>query len=341
MSREEESRDTEEVQRSQNEMSNEDTNESSDDTDSSVDEEVLLARRAARLASQKAKNRRPTATTRTTSVGTRAAKGRGSSRSSTILDAVKYKARGVTAKPDETDPESPKAIHTHPSVIHSTIDDLLQKGRPTLDAAARWISETVDRPHTVRVASPLDDVDIATLRLSVFTDFNSESRNRFCARSCQAISQRRSMGSVCMVAESKRNQLVGSAECSYHEFSGTRLGKKRSSIWYITEVAVHPAARRKGVASDLLRAIDEYATGYNVETLFLHVDVCNAGAIALYHKAGYRITPEKDPVFFDFTKSLNLHPGATKGRDHYLMYKDLRPPSWQPETKLGFETELV
>lgn len=46
----------------------------------------------------------------------------------------------------------------------------------------------------VRVATPMDDFDIANLRLSVFSDFSFDQRGQFCARSCEAIANRRTKG---------------------------------------------------------------------------------------------------------------------------------------------------
>jgi len=69
----------------------------------------------------------------------------------------------------------------------------------------------------------------------------------------------------------------------------------------------------------------------NVESLYLHVDVLNFGALELYRKAGYRKVHHADPMYAEFTTSLNLHDGATKGRRHYLLYKNLvQNPTWLP-----------
>lgn len=49
--------------------------------------------------------------------------------------------------------------------------------------------------------------------------------------------------------------LLGSVECSVHEFQGTKLGRRRvdDSILYITEVAVNPLFRRNGIGTTLLK----------------------------------------------------------------------------------------
>jgi len=114
---------------------------------------------------------------------------------------------------------------------------------------------------SVRVATPDDDFQIANLRLSVFSDFSSELRSQFCARSCQVLADRRLRGATCLVATCPLGRkappgiVVGSAECSVHEFFATKLGRRRPkySTLYITEVAVSPSARRCGVASKLLQ----------------------------------------------------------------------------------------
>jgi ribosomal protein S18 acetylase RimI-like enzyme len=68
-----------------------------------------------------------------------------------------------------------------------------------------------------------------------------------------------------------------------------------------------------------------------VETLFLHVDTTNFGALSLYQRAGYSVVPPSEPMYLEFTRSLNLHDGATKGRNHYLLMKDLLRPTWLPD----------
>jgi GNAT superfamily N-acetyltransferase len=116
---------------------------------------------------------------------------------------------------------------------------------------------------TVRVATMADDADVANLRLSVFSDFSLEVRKQFCARSIQALSNRRLRGATSLVAsipaggkkkDGRTDVVLGSVEASIHEFFGTDLGKrtKEDSILYITEVAVTPSARRCGIGSKLL-----------------------------------------------------------------------------------------
>ena len=115
----------------------------------------------------------------------------------------------------------------------------------------------------VRVATHFYDMDIASLRLSVFSDFSPAMRQQFSSRARQVLSNRRRRGAMCLVAtipaKSRRKDgrtdiVLGSIECSVHEFYGTLLGRRRkeNSVLYITEVAVNPLYRRCGIGTKLL-----------------------------------------------------------------------------------------
>jgi ribosomal protein S18 acetylase RimI-like enzyme len=260
--------------------------------------------------------------------------------------------------------------HVSQSAIHSAIDEMLRERRPSsvspISAAFSYFGksmgilgdlvsreEKLEGPShdcileasptdslVIRLAAPADDMDIATLRMSVFSDFVPDLQAQFCARSCQAIAARRLRGATCLVATKlcprlnpadRAGIILGSAECSFHEFFGTELGRRRAhnSVLYLTEVAVNPSFHRQGIGSRLLQAVDVLARRRRIETLYLHVDVKNVGALRLYEQAGYRIVRSSNPMYLDFTTSLNLHPGAMRGRVHYLLYKDLIPkPIW-------------
>lgn len=119
--------------------------------------------------------------------------------------------------------------------------------------------------------------------------------------------------------------IIGSVECSHQEFKGTMLGNLRppGSLMYVTEVAVRSNARRCGVGVMLMRGVDEVTVLRNVETIYLHVDVTNRAACSMYEKCGYHYLDKRLPMYAQFTASLNLHDGATHGRSHFLMCKNL------------------
>ncbi len=58
---------------------------------------------------------------------------------------------------------------------------------------------------------------------------------------------------------------------------------------YISNVAVHPDFRRRGVADALLDALEARARALLLSFLTLEVRQSNAPAVALYEKHGYRI----------------------------------------------------
>jgi len=214
------------------------------------------------------------------------------------------------------------------------------------------VQDRIRKNAVVRVSTMKDDMEIAKLRLSVFSDFTPEIKLQFQRRSCEVLGHRRMKGATCLVAsvnyyntdleyesydESPHNWIVGSVECSTHEFAGTQLGMRRpgGSILYITEVAVAPRARRTGAGTKLLQGIDELARVRKIETVYLHVDVVNTAACKLYEKGGYEILDYDDPIYNEFTTQLNLHDGATKGRNHYMLQKKItKQQTW-------FEPELL
>ena len=253
-------------------------------------------------------------------------------------------------------------------IIESTVDDMLKPSIKSMGLFGETIEEElVDCSESIlatsfqpsssvvaRLATSMNDFAIANLRLSVFSNFNPESRKIFCERSCQLLASRRRRGATCIIATREKNNdkstktihrqeigpIVGTAETSFHEFSGTLLGRSRptGSILYVTEVAVDATQRRKGIAKLMMEAIDIFANTLEVETIYLHVDVTNLGAVNLYKRAGFRQLEPDNPIFLEFTTKLNLHDGATKGRNHYLMARDLRPPTW---FELPEETQLL
>jgi ribosomal-protein-alanine N-acetyltransferase len=58
--------------------------------------------------------------------------------------------------------------------------------------------------------------------------------------------------------------------------------------WHVMNLAVAPAHRRRGVASALLERLFEITAGQGQRGYTLEVRVSNAGAIALYERAGFR-----------------------------------------------------
>jgi ribosomal-protein-alanine N-acetyltransferase len=61
----------------------------------------------------------------------------------------------------------------------------------------------------------------------------------------------------------------------------------------ILTFCVHPAARGRGIGTDLLNAVLAAAKQQKAHRIFLEVAVDNAAALALYNKTGFRITGKR------------------------------------------------
>jgi ribosomal-protein-alanine N-acetyltransferase len=80
------------------------------------------------------------------------------------------------------------------------------------------------------------------------------------------------------------------AEGDRLEVTGFLLARTAADECEVLTLAVHPAARREGMASALLEGAARRARGSGAATLFLEVAATNLPALALYEKAGFRHT---------------------------------------------------
>lgn len=179
----------------------------------------------------------------------------------------KQKARETTLEPIFT----PVPHHEMPTTPVPGTVLVPQKSLSFIDPTLKF-QDRIRQNTSVRVATEADDLEIAKLRLSVFSDFSPEVRQQFCSRSCQVLHSRRMKGATCLIASVKCSQAgidnsdgivkstsgpwtLGSVECSTHEFAGTELGMRRpvGSVMYVTEVAVAPKARRCGAGLTMMK----------------------------------------------------------------------------------------
>jgi ribosomal protein S18 acetylase RimI-like enzyme len=64
--------------------------------------------------------------------------------------------------------------------------------------------------------------------------------------------------------------------------------QRRKGIAYLSNLAVAPEARRRGVGLELVRRAEGAARAWGCRAAALHVDPGNSPAVALYEAAGYR-----------------------------------------------------
>ena len=68
-------------------------------------------------------------------------------------------------------------------------------------------------------------------------------------------------------------------------------------VAYLQTIEVLPAMRSHGAGSELLRRIEDSARGLGAESIWLHVDSHNAGAIRLYESHGYACEGRNDRYY--------------------------------------------
>ena len=68
---------------------------------------------------------------------------------------------------------------------------------------------------------------------------------------------------------------------------------------HVTNVAVHPAARRRGLARTLLRGVLDDSRGRGFRTVALEVRPSNEHALALYDSMGFRVVGRRRGYYYD------------------------------------------
>jgi len=73
--------------------------------------------------------------------------------------------------------------------------------------------------------------------------------------------------------------------------------RKGETTAYVQTIEVAPAARRRGIARELLSRAEESARLVGARSIWLHVEAENAGAIRLYEAQGYRCRGRKENFY--------------------------------------------
>lgn len=97
---------------------------------------------------------------------------------------------------------------------------------------------------------------------------------------------------------------MGTIEFSSSDFIGTayeHIGAPRKV--YVADLAIREDARRIGLASRMLKEVEDYCLRNNFEEIYLHVDIDNENARKLYDKMGYIELCQSDPNVISFTES--------------------------------------
>ena len=81
---------------------------------------------------------------------------------------------------------------------------------------------------------------------------------------------------------------------------------KNAPEGYIDTLNVAPLYSRKGVATQLLSAVESVLSGRHCKQIKLHVAVDNDAAIRLYEKSGYSKVGEEQDYYEDHTAALVL-----------------------------------
>ena len=163
------------------------------------------------------------------------------------------------------------------------------------------VAETLTRPPLSVAPMTLDDLDdvLAIERVSFKTPwsraaFSYELTQNRVARCVVARAAARLCGYLCLWE-------IG------HEI-------------HITNLAVHPEWRRRGIARALIESILAEGRARGVLLAFLEVRPTNVEALGLYESLGFRVIGERKGYYFD------------TGEDALIMEADWKPSQGEPRT---------
>ncbi|MFN5514877.1 MAG: GNAT family N-acetyltransferase, partial [Cyanobacteriota bacterium] len=107
---------------------------------------------------------------------------------------------------------------------------------------------------------------------------------------------------LCLVALRGENQeIVGTVEIT---LKGWFSSSRRHC--YLSNLAVSPTHRRRGVARQLLAHCEQIARGWNCQRVALHVLASNTGAETLYRTLGYQPSREGEAPWFSLGNQRRL-----------------------------------
>ena len=162
---------------------------------------------------------------------------------------------------------------------------------------------------------------VVDLRVNVFYPDLVDIKS-FHSKVLEKLKHRREQGSTCLiVCQANKNDnmnlsynydsnIVGTVEFSPIDFKYSTLeAKGRETKLYLMDLAVRRDARRKGIASGLLKSAEKYALNNGYDEILLHVDVGNQKALKLYEKHGYIEYPPS-AASVQFTESRLHKPAA-------------------------------
>lgn len=165
-----------------------------------------------------------------------------------------------------------------------------------IDALAKRMKLGDSKPtlaFDIKQANSYDLDAIVSLRVSTFypevcgAGMSNEPMKR---RVLETLKRRERDGSVNFVAQEGifAKNLLGSVEISPSDFKGTdmeHIGAKRKL--YLVDLCIKENVRNMGIASSLLRTIEEYALAKEFREVYMHVETDNIVARNLYDKNGY------------------------------------------------------
>ncbi|MGC9528270.1 MAG: GNAT family N-acetyltransferase [Limnospira sp.] len=143
-------------------------------------------------------------------------------------------------------------------------------------------------------------------RLGIYEDLRNRLSSASGYYACLVATIPKSRSLLGPLPPNATEQLLGTVEMGLRSSSPWSMGDRYP---YLSNLAVHPSFRRRGVAQALLTRCEQTALQWGFSSLHLHVLENNNQARQLYFRAGYRLEEVSsgwDSLFFSQPRRLFL-----------------------------------
>jgi ribosomal protein S18 acetylase RimI-like enzyme len=154
---------------------------------------------------------------------------------------------------------------------------------------------TEHQPLTIRPATPADVPDLARL-FDAYRVFYQRTSDPAAAHACVSEQLAKAVTRFFIARDDAQNSALGFV----HLIPSLGTLAMRP-IWYLEDLFVIPAARRRGVGRALMLHAEQFARDTGAERLTLSTAHDNHAAQALYRSVGY----VRDDVFWQFHRTLS------------------------------------
>jgi len=190
------------------------------------------------------------------------------------------------------------------------------------DEVVHWIGRALDESYAESITKELTHLTMHQIEERLRSSEARRRMNRAGAKGTtdrELIRLKQKGQCLTLISRLDEPRWIGSASlrvCAPEALLPEPFPSTKPRVPYVSNVAVHVDARGRGVASAMLDKCERASRMWGYDYVWLHVDVNNPRALAMYKKRGY-ITVTEDPWWYGI--------GGLLGQRRFLLKKRIKP----------------